>query len=358
MGLEKPKSPDDIAMEAIRMLEELEESSSNNEHRSISDIVEEIYKDMENARTNKELPYLKTGYKNFDKSVGGFVENGLTVIAGRPSMGKSSFTSGPIVHTLEEGYSVVLYSMEVADKNALKRLIAYKAQEPLSNINRGVVGDYASFKDAVDFFKKHEDRFAIVDRAGMTTMQLEIDIKKKLRTMPNLKLVIVDHLLQITLPKRENTAKELGDITKMLKRISQNEKISTALLSQLNREVEKRENKRPTMSDLQGSGSIEQDADLIVFLYRPEYYKEKEWNVEEKGEYERPTIENAEVIVGKNRDGPTCVVGMRFKSKTTSFLNEEEEGYVIEYVDADPDDHKDYSDTMSEPSGNIELPLI
>jgi len=190
----------------------------------------------------------------------------------------------------------------------------------------------------------------------MTKLQLEADIKMKLKKMEDLKLVIVDHLLQISLAGRENTPKELGDITKMLKRIAQNEKISTVLLSQLNRNVESRDNKRPMMSDLQGSGSIEQDADLIVFLYRPEYYKEKEWNVEEKGEYEKPEIENAEVIVGKNRDGPTCVVGMKFKSETASFLNPEDCGVVIEYVDEDLD--KDTSDTISVQEADIYMPPI
>jgi replicative DNA helicase len=110
------------------------------------------------------------------------------------------------------------------------------------------------------------------------------------------------------------------------------------------------------MADLQGSGSIEQDADLIVFLYRPEYYKEKEWNVEEKGPYEKPDVENAEVIVGKNRDGPTCVVGMKFKSETASFLNEENCGYVIEYVDQE--EVNPSSDTMQNSWGDVDVPII
>jgi len=354
--LDSETAPEDIFLSITHAIESSTQSTAVDSHREIPDIIEDILEDMEAARTNSKMPFLETGYNNFDSSIGGFIENGLTVIAGRPSMGKSSFTSGPIIKNIEEGRSVVLYSMEVVDKNALKRLISYRAQEPLSNINKGTVSNYKAFSEALEFFKKHKDRIAIVDRSGMTKMQIEVDIKQKLRTMDNLSLVIVDHLLQVALAGRRNTAEELGEVTKMLKRIAQNNKISTVLLSQLNREVEKRENKRPTMSDLQGSGSIEQDADLIVFLYRPEYYKEKEWDVEKNGKYERPDIENAEAIVGKNRDGPTCVVGMKFKATTASFLNDTEPEYVVEYVDTG--DFKNQNDTIQETNEYIDIPMI
>ncbi len=123
----------------------------------------------------------------------------------------------------------------------------------------------------------------------------------------------------------------------MLKRISQNYQITVVLLSQLNRSVESRDNKRPMMADLQGSGSIEQDADMIVFLYRSEYYKEKEWDQEKDGPYQRKDVEQAEVIIGKNRDGPTGSVELGFRAKTASFLKDYIPATITEYIDDDAD---------------------
>jgi replicative DNA helicase len=331
--------------------------------RHIEEIVTEIEEDMEKARSGEKAPFFKTGYVNFDSYVGGFVENGLTVVAARPSMGKSSFMSGPISSALERGEGAILYSMEVADKNALLRLISFRSQEPLSNLKIGSLMNYQAYKEAKDFFISSNPLLSIVDRSGMSKKELELDIVKRIRSDENIKVIFVDHLLQMQLDSNKHAPTELGDITKMLKRISQNFKVSVILLSQLNRSVESRDNKRPMMSDLQGSGSIEQDADMIVFLYRPEYYKEKEWNSEEQGEYQRPDTEHAEVIVGKNRDGPTGSVEIGFRAKTASFMNDNGLMEVIDYVDDEYDANaeykastKDSSDTIQQ--GGIDMPLI
>ncbi len=327
-----------ILIDAMDSIEEAQDSVAIlKQDRKMSHIVDEIRIDMEKAASGEEMPFFETGYPAFDTAIGGFVENGLTVVAGRPSMGKSSLTSGPIMKTLENGESAALYSMEVADKNALMRLVSFRSQEPLSNIKKGMVQNYQSFNEAMDFFAGQDDKLYIVDRSGMTRRELEIDIIKKLKKDPNLKLIVVDHLLQIQLDTNKHAPTELGEITKMLKRISQNYQITVVLLSQLNRSVESRDNKRPMMADLQGSGSIEQDADMIVFLYRSEYYKEKEWDQEKDGPYQRKDVEQAEVIIGKNRDGPTGSVELGFRAKTASFLKDYIPATITEYIDDDAD---------------------
>lgn len=336
--------------------------------RSMSEIIEEIEYDMDRAQRGEKIPYFRTGYHNFDSYVGGFVENGLTVVAARPSMGKSSFMSGPIESALSRGEGALLYSMEVVDKNALLRLISFKSQEPLSGLKIGSLRDYNAYKNAKEFFMRSDNLFKIIDRSGMSKKDLEIDITKRLREDRNIKIVLIDHLLQMKLDSSKHAPTELGGITKMLKSIAQNYKVSIVLLSQLNRSVESRDNKRPMMSDLQGSGSIEQDADMIVFLYRPEYYKEKEWDSEEKGEYKRPDIEHAEAIVGKNRDGPTGSVDINFRAKTASFLNDTNDPEIIEYIDEDFDenvdskastqDSSDIIDVQDDNYNNVDIPLI
>jgi replicative DNA helicase len=358
------KSPIDMIQDVERMLTSVEDVvDTKTSTRTMSDIVDEIEEDMRKAQSGEKTPFFKTGYINFDSYAGGFVENGLTVVAARPSMGKSSFTSGPIVSTLERGEAAILYSMEVVDKNALLRLISFKSQEPLSGLKIGSLRDYESYRHAKEFFIGSNNNFSIIDRSGMSKKDLEIDIVKRLRENPNIKVIIIDHLLQMHIDSKKHAPTELGDITKMLKGIAQNFKVSVVLLSQLNRSVESRENKRPMMADLQGSGSIEQDADMIVFLYRPEYYKEKEWNSEEQGEYQRPDIEHAEAIIGKNRDGPTGSVELGFRAKTASFLNDGSPIETIDYIDDDYGQNvdskastQDSSDTIQQ--GGIDMPLI
>jgi len=333
-GLDNDTDAQKLVISAMDSIEEVQNASSMlQEDRKMSDITAEIRDDMTKAQSGEKMPFYPTGYPAFDASVGGLVENGLTVIAGRPSMGKSSFTSGPIVDTLEKGDSVVLYSMEVADKNALVRLVSFKSQEPLSDIKKGLVSGYAEFNGAMQFFEDSDDSFFIVDRSGMTKRELELDIIRKIKSDPKLKLIIVDHLLQIQLSQNGHAPTELGEITKMLKRISQNYKVTVVLLSQLNRGVESRDNKRPMLADLQGSGSIEQDADMIVFLYRSEYYKEKEWDQEKDGIYQKKDIEQAEVIIGKNRDGPTGSVELGFKPVTASFIPDHIPVSTTDYID-------------------------
>lgn len=320
-GLSDGVEAEKILINAMDMLDETQNITSVAQNdRKMSEITAEIRGDMEKARTGEKMPFYATGYPQFDSEIGGFVENGLTVVAGRPSMGKSSFISGPIVKTLNNGDSAVLYSMEVADKNALIRLVSFKSQEPLSSIKKGMVSGFDKFNEAMSFFEANDENFSIVDRSGMNKKELELDIIRRLKNDNKLKLIVVDHLLQIQLTSGGHAPTELGEITKMLKRISQNYKVTVVLLSQLNRSVESRDNKRPMMADLQGSGSIEQDADMIVFLYRREYYREKEWDQEKDGAYEKKQIEQAEVIIGKNRDGPTGSVELNFRAATASFL--------------------------------------
>lgn len=344
-----------IMIEAMDMLDETQNITSEAQNdRKMSDITSEIRDDMEKARTGEKMPYYQTGYHQFDSQIGGFVENGLTVVAGRPSMGKSSFTSAPIVNTLKEGNSAALYSMEVADKNALVRLVSFKSQEPLSSIKKGLISGYDEFNEAMSFFENNEDNFSIIDRSGMTKKELELDIIRRIKKDSKLRLIVVDHLLQIQLDPNRHAPTELGDITKMLKRISQNYKVTVVLLSQLNRSVESRDNKRPMMADLQGSGSIEQDADLIVFLYRQEYYREKEWDQEKDGQYERKAIEQAEVIVGKNRDGPTGSVELNFRSITASFLTDHIPVSTTEYI---PEDDNEFNASSFADNQHYEAPI-
>ncbi len=326
-------------------------------------MVNECTHDMDKAQRGEKTPYFQTGYINFDSYAGGFVENGLTVVAGRPSMGKSSFTSGPIMSALTRQESIVVYSMEVEDKKALLRLISFKSEEPLSRLKVGLINNFEKYASTKKTLIGADTLLSIVDRTGMSLKDLEWDIIRRVKADKNIKSIIIDHLLQMSIDTNKHSPTELGNITKMLKRLGQKYKLSIVLLSQLNRSLESRDNKRPQMSDLQGSGSIEQDADMIVFLYRSEYYREKDWDSEKDGQYQKMEVENAEIIIGKNRDGPTGSVEIGFRSDTVSFLNDSGLIESIDYVDDDIIDEgeeatiKESEDIIHHDS-NVEMPLI
>ena len=164
-ALDDEVDPQKVLIDTLDMIEDTQNISSiAQKDRKMSEITQEIRDDMAKAQSGEKMPYYASGYPAFDSVIGGLVENGLTVVAGRPSMGKSSFTSGPIVNTLESGDAAVLYSMEVADKNALTRLVSFKSQEPLSYIKQGLVNGLNEFNSAMSFFEENDDNFKIVER--------------------------------------------------------------------------------------------------------------------------------------------------------------------------------------------------
>jgi replicative DNA helicase len=182
----------------------------------------------------------------------------------------------------------------------------------MDDLKYGKFSDLNKYRKAVEFYKSKEEYLHIDSTTGLTIEQVSANIENVVYKTKNLRIVLLDHLLQVNFMDRFDG---LGDLTKELKRLAIKHDITIVALSQLNRGVEKRDNKKPLMSDLSGSGSIEQDADTIVMLYRPEYYLEGEWNEEKNGPYVKKEIEDIELIVRKNRDGKTGVVNLKFESR-------------------------------------------
>lgn len=292
------------------------------------------------------IPGISTGWKDLDRLIGGIHKKKLTFIGGRPSMGKTSFAmnmSENIANDRPEGIdqAVAIFSLESSNEELAKRAIMQgKPIGDPSNYNEGKITDRAieAFRER----KQHLDSLPIyIDETASTIRQIS-SRARRLKARKGLDVLIIDYLQLISGAKAENRNVEVGGYTRALKMLAKELDIAVVCLSQLSRDVEKRGDKRPIMSDLRDSGTIEQDADIIIFLYRPEVYRimsEQRGNTSEV----RDNTGLAEVIVAKNKDGRTGTVEMTFIKEKFLFADranpnqdQGEEDFVIDYNSDNP----------------------
>ena len=321
--LEETVLSDDLLSLITKEVEQIENDVAVKENTT-KEILIELKNDMEKAALNGEIIGQKTGLKALDNIIGAFEDGDLIVVAARPSMGKTSFISAITNKSLEDGRGVLIESLEMPAKKILARLISARSGEYLSDIKKGLIRNKTKFYEAANFFAC--ENLVIHDKTYPTIVQLQSRIKRVLKINKNIKNIFIDNTGKIQLDGKTREDIEIGHITNMLKKIARDFQIRVFLLQQLNRSVETRDNKRPKLSDLKNSGNIEEDADIVLGLYREAYYKTKE-----KNEYEKD-IENAEIIVLKNRDGETRTAKVSFEGKCARFVDRMIVPVVIEYT--------------------------
>jgi replicative DNA helicase len=256
---------------------------------------------------------IATGFIDFDKMTSGLQDSDLIVIAARPGMGKTSLALSIAKNatTINDDFSVAIFSLEMSKQQVAQRLICSEASIDLQRIRSGDIreNEWPKLGHAIE--RLADSKIFIDDTAFLTVMDLRSRARMLVSTM-DIKLLIVDYLqlMQSSVNYRGNRVLEITDISRNLKSLAKELKIPIIAVSQLSREVEKRENKRPSLADLRESGAIEQDADIVAFVYRDEYYDE---NSSEKG--------TAELIIAKHRNGPTGKVNLRFAKQFASFTN-------------------------------------
>ncbi|WP_223423292.1 replicative DNA helicase [Tateyamaria pelophila] len=296
-----------------------------------------------NAAYQREggLAGVSTGLIDLDKKLGGLHSSDLLILAGRPSMGKTSLATNIAFNIAKaykkgirpdgsegaiEGGVVGFYSLEMSAEQLAARILSEASEVPSEQIRRGDMTE-AEFRRFVDAAKALEAcPLYIDDTAAIPIAQLAARARRLKRTH-GLDVLIVDYL-QLVRGVAENRVQEIGEISMGLKAIAKELNIPVVALSQLSRQVENREDKRPQLSDLRESGSIEQDADVVMFVFREEYYKEREkpgdhdleamakWQEEMERLHQR-----AEVIIGKQRHGPIGTVDLSFEGRFTRFGN-------------------------------------
>ncbi|MDB5816628.1 MAG: dnaB [Rhizobacter sp.] len=279
----------------------------------VVDLLDRVTELSENGA--EEVTGVRTGFYDLDRMTAGFQPGDLIVLAARPSMGKTAFALNIGEHVaVAEGLPVVVFSMEMGAAQLALRMVGSLGRINQQHLRTGALGDdeWSRLSEAVE--KLRNVSMFIDESPGLTPSELRARARRQARQCGKLGLIIVDYLQLMSgsgSGNGENRATEIGEISRGLKALAKELQCPVIALSQLNRSVETRTDKRPMMSDLRESGAIEQDADVIMFIYRDDYYT--------KEASKEPGV--AEIIIGKQRNGPTGSVKLAFLKPLTKFDN-------------------------------------
>lgn len=287
---------------------------------------------------NKYLIGQTTGFEALDKKTTGFNEGDLVIIAARPAMGKTALVLNMALKNVERGKGVIFFSLEMPAEQLMLRMLAAKTSIPLQNLRKGDMDDKEWSILSAAFDDLNSKKLFVDDGGSININQLRARVRKLAQIQENnISLVIIDYLQLMQGLGNKDRHQEVSDISRGLKMLARELKIPIVALSQLNRGLESRPDKRPMLSDLRESGAIEQDADIIMFVYRDDVYKErdearKEKEAKDKGEdykskfIDKP-VEEAEIIIGKQRNGPIGTVKLDFHKALTKFIDKANEHY-------------------------------
>ncbi|MCY4426318.1 MAG: replicative DNA helicase [Halieaceae bacterium] len=275
----------------------------------LKDVVEQI---EELYASGSEITGLSTGYIELDRMTSGLQRADLVIVAGRPGMGKTSLAMNLVEHAvLQEDKTVVVFSMEMSSTQLVLRMLASVGRIDQTRIRNGKLGqdDWGKLSAAVEKLKNR--RLYIDDTPALNPTELRSRSRRLMREHGELGLIMVDYLqlMQVS-GSSEGRVAEISEISRNLKAIAKEFNCPVLAVAQLNRALEQRPNRRPVNSDLRDSGAIEQDADVIMFIYRDEVYNE-----------DTPDKGVAEIIFGKQRNGPTGIRKLAFIGKFTRFEN-------------------------------------
>jgi replicative DNA helicase len=281
------------------------------------DFMKDLIGEIEERGKNPNcLPGLSTGWVDLNRLTGGFCRGDLIVVAARPSMGKTAFALNIIEQqVVKDKVPVLFFSMEMSKNQVGERLLSSLSTVRGERIKNGVGGyDLKMLQDAAK--KIPENSLVINESVALTPALMRMEAKQVMRDLNNkLGLIVVDYLQLMSGSNKENKTQEITEISKSLKELAKELKVPVIALSQLSRDVEKRSSKVPMLSDLRESGAIEQDADIIIFLYRDDYYNKSH---EERSKQDK---EEADIIVAKHRNGSVGSVKLIFNKPLTRFEN-------------------------------------
>ena len=317
MGYNTTDEVEDVLDEAERKVLNIVKNKRTTEFRDFKDILYSAQANLEKlSREKGEVTGVPTGWYDLDKMTAGFHENQLIIVAARPAMGKTVFALNVATNVaLHANKSVAIFNLEMGAEQLANRMLSSVGQIEGRKFMSGNFdnNDWARLNEAIS--QMENAKIYISDTPGITIGEIRSKCRRLASSEEGLGLVIIDYLQLVSGGKNygTNRQQEVSDISRALKLMALELKVPVIALSQLSRNVELREDKRPLMSDLRESGSIEQDADIVAFLYRDSYYK-KQGN-------EEGNANLSEVIIGKHRNGRTGTINLIFKGDTCSFLN-------------------------------------
>ncbi|WP_456479907.1 replicative DNA helicase [Nautilia sp.] len=315
-----------------------------NSEAIINDTLEYIKTQV--SKQNKIVTGLDTGFVELNRLTSGFGEGDLIILAARPSMGKTALALNLALNVLKQDKGVAIFSLEMPAEQLMLRMLSAAGKIPLQDLRRGNLDDNEWSRLTAVADELSEKPLFVDDEGNVNIHTIRAKLRKLKMQNPDLSLAVVDYLQLISSDQRERHL-AIAEISRSLKLLARELQIPLIALSQLNRSLESRPNKRPMLSDLRESGAIEQDADIIMFIYRDDVYKameakQKQKEALEKGkaveiDFQEKEVEDAEIIIGKQRNGPTGTVEMLFHKKYTLFTDKVSEVQEIQMNEAEID---------------------
>jgi replicative DNA helicase len=314
LGWERPGETTELVDRAEQIVFDLAQERVTNEFSHIETLLKEGFERITALyEAGSELTGVPSGFRELDKLTAGFQPGNLVIVAARPSMGKSAFALCMAANlALKSGIPVALFTLEMSKSEVTQRLMCSEAKVESNRLRTGKLlpDDWPRLTAACDKLAKAP--IYVDDTASVTMMEVRSKSRRLKSREPNLGLIVVDYLQLMTNGgTAENRVQEVSQISRQLKILARDLDVPIIALSQLSRAVEQRHDKRPILSDLRESGSIEQDADLVAFIYRDEYYNPEE--TDQQG--------LAEVILAKHRNGPTDSVKLSFLKRYAKFTD-------------------------------------
>lgn len=315
------RTADELVNEAERLVFQISESRPKSGGAiGMSDLLSKAVDRIDELFNLKgQMTGLSTGFRDLDDMTSGLQPSDLVIVAGRPSMGKTTFAMNLVEHAVvSSDKAVVVYSMEMPADSLMLRMISSLGRIDQTRVRNGQLEDedWPRLTSAVNLLK--DKRLYVDDTAALSPNEMRSRTRRIAREAGGVGLIMIDYLQLMQVPgMSENRTAEISEISRSLKGLAKEFNCPVVALSQLNRSLEQRPNKRPVMSDLRESGAIEQDADLITFVYRDEVYNKD--NPDNKG--------LAELIIGKQRNGPIGTVHMAFIGRYTRFEDLAPESY-------------------------------
>jgi len=308
-------SPEKAVDAAEQLIFSISQKKTAENLTHVGEIVLDSYKLIEERYNNRdELVGTPSGFYDLDSLTAGFQPSDLIIVAARPSMGKTTFCLNIAQEVgIKRKKPVAIFSLEMAKEQLVQRMLCSEAEIDANRLRTGHMHAEDWQKLAKTLGEMNDCPIFIDDSPGLTISELRAKCRRLCISQKELGLVIIDYLqlMEGSDTRRNDRVQEISQISRGLKGIARELKTPVIALSQLSRAVESRQNKKPMLSDLRESGSIEQDADIVMFIYREEYYDPD--NIEKKGK--------AEVIVAKQRNGPIGSVDLLFQNNITKFKN-------------------------------------
>ncbi len=308
---------DELMSASEQKLFSVSQRTTGKDFTGSSELVEQVFEHLtQMADSNDEITGITTGYERLNKLTAGLQKSDLIIVAARPSMGKTAFAMCLALNAaISQNVPVAVFSLEMSKEQLMQRMLAVRAKVDVSRLRRPSLlrdDDWQHLGEAADMIRQAP--IYIDDTPALSTLELRARTRR-LKTEKGLGMVIIDYLQLMRAGRRVDSRElEISEISRSLKGLAKEMDIPVVALSQLNRKVEERSDKRPMLSDLRESGAIEQDADMIMFVYRDDVYRFSK-------PADRPANGTAEIIIGKQRNGPVGVAELMYLSPYTAFVD-------------------------------------